>query len=57
MAGLNYEAGDLRIEGRPKGTCKVQVEDERMKVGLSREDVFCRSWCVVAVSQIAAGLR
>ena len=43
-------------KGSPRRTWKRQVEEESMKVGLRREDAFCRSKCGVDVNNIAAGL-
>ena len=53
----DFEAEGQRKKGRPKRTWKKQVEEERMKVGLRREDVFSKSKWSVGVNQIFAGLR
>ena len=36
---------------------KIQIDEESVKVGLRREDSFCRSKWSVGINQIAAGLR
>ena len=38
---LEIEVVDQMKKGRLKKTWKKRVEDESVKVGLSREDVFC----------------
>ena len=43
--------------GMLKRTCKKQVEEKSVKVGLRREDALCRSKWSVGVNQIVAGLR
>ena len=53
---------DLKVEGqrkngRLKRTCKKQVEEESVKVGLRREDALGRSKWSVGANQIADGLR
>ena len=53
---LDFEVEGQRKKGRPKRTCKKQVEEESVKVGLRREDALCRSKWSVGVNQIAAGL-
>ena len=67
--GLRREDGhvlkmalDLEVEGqrkkwRQKRTRKRQDEEERVKVGLRREDALCRSKWIVDINQIVAGLR
>ena len=42
---------------RLKRKWKKQVEEESVKVGLTREDALCRSKRSDGASQIAAGLR
>ena len=41
----DFEAEGQRKKGRPKRTWKKQVEEERMKVDLRKEDALCRSKC------------
>ena len=54
---LYFEVDGQRKNGRPKWTWKKQVEEESVKVGLRREDAFCRSmWCV-GINQIAVRFR
>ena len=38
---LDIEFEGQRTRGRLKRTCKNQVEEENVKVGLSREDALC----------------
>ena len=48
---------DFEVEGQRRKGRKEQVEEDSVKVGFRREDVFCRSgWCV-GINKIAAGLR
>ena len=54
---LDSEVENQSEKGRPKRTWIKQVEAESMKVGLRREDAFCRSKWSFGVNQIAAGLR
>ena len=54
---LDLEFEGQRMKGRLKRTWKKQVEEESVKIGLRREDTFCRSMRSVGVKQIAAGLR
>ena len=44
-------------EGRPKRTRKKLVGEESGRVGVSREDVFCRPKCIVDVNLIGTMLR
>ena len=53
---LDFEVDGQRKKGRPKMTCKGQVEEESVMVGLRREDALCRSRCCVDVNKIATGL-
>ena len=46
-----------RKKWRLKRTWEKQVEEESVKVGLRREDAFCRSKLSVSINQIAAALR
>ena len=52
-----FEVEGQSKKGRPKRTCKKQVERESMKAGLRMEDALGRSKWSVGVNQIAAGLR
>ena len=54
---LEFEVECPGKKWRPKRTWKKQVEEESMKVGLSREDVHCRSKWIVGIHQIANELR
>ena len=54
---LDFEAEDQSKKWRLKRTCRKQVGEESMKVGLRRKDALCRSKWSVGVNQIAAGLR
>ena len=54
---LDFEVESQRKKGRPKMTCKKQVAEESVKVGLRREDALCRLKCSVGINQIATGLR
>ena len=55
---LDFEVKDQRKKGRPKmDTEKKQVEEESVKVGLTRADALCRSKWNVGVNKTAAGLR
>ena len=54
---LDFGVGGQRKKGRLKRTWKKQIEEESIKVGLSREDALCRSWCIVGVNLIATGLK
>ena len=38
---LDFDVNGQRKKGRPKRTWKKQVEEESVKVGLSREDALC----------------
>ena len=38
---LDFEVDSQRKKGRSKRTWKRQVEEENMKVGMSREDALC----------------
>ena len=40
---LDFEVIGQRTKGRLKRTCKKQVEEDSMEVGLSREDALSRS--------------
>ena len=53
---LDFEVEGQRKTGRPKSTWKKQIEEERVKVGLSRDDAHCRSMWFVGGSQMTAGL-
>ena len=51
-------ASDFKVEGqrkkwRTKRTWKKQVEEESVKVGLSREDAPCRSKWIIGVNLIS----
>ena len=50
---LQLEVGGLRKNGRSKRTWMMQVKEESMKVGLSKEDALCQSMRIVGVNQIA----
>ena len=52
---LDLEFEGQRMKGRLKRTWKKQVEEESVKIGLRREDTFCRSKRSAGVKQIAAG--
>ena len=54
---LDFEFQDQTKKGRPKRSWKKQVEEESVKIGLRKEDTFCRSKWSVGVIQIAAWLR
>ena len=54
---LGIYAEGRRNKGWPNMTWKKQVEEESMKVGLSREDVLCRSNWIVSVNLFASSLR
>ena len=41
-----YAEQHLLDKGRPKRTWKMQVGEERVKVGLSREDTLCPSMSI-----------
>ena len=53
--GSDFEVDAGRKEGRPRRTCRRQVEDESVKVGLRMEDALFRSKWIVGVNQINAG--
>ena len=38
---LDFEVEGQRKKWRPKRTCKKQVEEESVKIGLRREDALC----------------
>ena len=47
---IYFEVEDQWMKGRLERTWKKQVEEESVKVGLSREDALCRTkWIVVLV--------
>ena len=47
LRALDFEVAGQRKKWRPKRTWKKQVEEESVKIGLVREDAFCRSkWSV-----------
>ena len=55
-------ASDFEVEGqsmkwRITRTCKKQVEEESMKIGLSREDVLFLLMWFVGINHIAVRLR
>ena len=54
---LDFLVEDQRKKGRPMRTWIKLIEDESMKVCLSREDVLCRSMWIFAVNQIGTRLR
>ena len=54
---LDFEADGQRKKGWPKRTQKKQVDEESIKVGMSREDALCRSNWSAGINQIATGLR
>ena len=55
---LDFEIGGQRKKGRLKRTWKMQVEEESVKIGLSRNDaLFFRSKWSVGINQIAVWLR
>ena len=54
---LDFEVEGQRKKGRSLSAWKMQVEEESVKVGLSREDALFRSEWMVALNQIANGLR
>ena len=54
---LEFEVEGQRKKGRPKRTWKKQVEEEIIKVGLSRDNALCRSMWVVGVTLIATTFR
>ena len=54
---LDLKVKSKRKKGRLKRKQKKKVEEERMKVGLWREDTLCRSKWSVGVNLIAIRLR
>ena len=54
---LDLEAEGQGKKGRLKWTWKKQVEEESVKVALSRKDALCRSKWSVGVNLIATRLR
>ena len=54
---LDFNCEGQRKKCRQERTWKKQVEEESVKVGLTKGDVLCRSKWSVGVYQIAAGLR
>ena len=54
---LDSEVESQRKKGRPRWTCKKQVEEVSVKVGLGREDALCRSKWSVGVNQIHSVLH
>ena len=50
---LEFEVKGKRKRGRPKKTCKTQVEKKTKNVGLEREDALNRARCIVGVGEIA----
>ena len=54
---LDFEVEGQRTKRKPKRTCKKQVEEESVKVGLRREDAPCQSKWSIGVNLNAAGLR
>ena len=53
----NLEVEGQRRTVRSKRTCKNQVEEVSVNVGLRREDALCQSKWSVGINQITAGLR
>ena len=53
---LNLEVTGKRKRGRPKKTWKKQVEEEREKVGLKKEDALRRDKWRDGVREIAEGM-
>ena len=56
------QALDCDVEGQwkkgwPTTTCEKQVEEEIIKVGMSREDALCRSKWIADINQITTRLR
>ena len=49
---MEFEVKGQWKKGRPKRTCKKEVEEQSMKVGLSREDVLCSSMYILLVSPV-----
>ena len=49
LRAFDFEVEDQRKEGRPKRTWKKQVDEERMKVGLSREVGLFQSKLIVGI--------
>ena len=47
---LRFEVEGERMKVRPKRTWKKQVEEESMKVGLSKNDALCRSMWIVDIN-------
>ena len=54
---LYFEIEGQRKKGRTKMTWNKQVEEERVKAGLRRENALCRSKWSVSINQTAAVLR
>ena len=54
---LDFVTEGQGMKGRLKVVCDWKVGDESMKIGLSREDVFCGSRCILGVNLIATGLK
>ena len=54
---FHFEIEDQWNKWRTKGTLKKRVEEESVKVGLTREDALCPSKWSVGVNHIAAGLK
>ena len=53
---LNLELGGKRKRGRPKKTCKKQVEEETEKIGLKKENALNRDKWRDRVREIAEGM-
>ena len=53
---LDFEVEDQRKKGSPKRTWKKQVEEERVQIGLRREDALCQSILTFGLNQIATRL-
>ena len=54
---LDFEVEGQMTNARPMRTWKKEVEVEGKTVGLSREDVPCRSQSIVDVNWIAIRMR
>ena len=54
---LDFEVEGQRKKSRPKRTWKKQVEEEYIKVDLTREDTLCLSKWSVSLNHNAAGLQ
>ena len=49
---LKFEIEGQRIKWKPKRTWNRQVEEESLKVDISKEDELCRPKWIISVNQI-----